>query len=182
VTPAEAKVFVEPLDTARHDRAGFSCGVESVDNFFKRTANKLASAGNLRVFVMTSAEGDVIGFYALNASSVAYGDLPAKYARTRPGHGSIPVAYLSMIAVDHRYAGRGHGGELLADALKRVAAAATSIGIAVVLLDILDDGNAELIARRRALYEHYGFSPMPTKPNRLFLPVDSIAALLGETR
>jgi hypothetical protein len=66
--------------------------------------------------------------------------------------------------------------------LKRVAAAATSIGIAVVLLDILDDGNAELIARRRALYEHYGFSPMPTKPNRLFLPVDSIAALLGETR
>ena len=71
MTPAEAKVFVEPLDTARHDRAGFSCGVESVDNFFKRTANKLASAGNLRVFVMTSAEGDVIGFYALNASSVA---------------------------------------------------------------------------------------------------------------
>ena len=46
-----------------------------------------------------------------------------------------------------------------------------------------DGGRASReVERRRALYEHYGFSPLPTKPNRLFLPVDSIAALLGKTR
>jgi GNAT superfamily N-acetyltransferase len=181
VTSVDAQVFVEAFDPARHDRAGFSCGVQSVDNFFKRTANKLASAGNLRVFVMTAPDGDVIGFYALNASAVDYTDLPTKYARTRPDHGSIPVAYLSMIAVDQRYAGRGHGGELLADGLERVTVAAESIGIAIVLLDILDDGNTELIARRRALYRTFGFAPLPAMPNRMLLPVDSIRAMLNET-
>jgi len=180
VSLPDQQVIVEPFDPARHDRAGFFCGVESVDNFFKRTANKLASAGNIRLFVMTTLDGDLIGFYALNASAIHYADLPAKYARTRPSHDSIPVAYISMIAVDRRHAGRGHGGELLADALRRVASAAESIGIALVVLDILDDGNPVLVERRRALYQSYGFVPMPTRPLRLFLPVAAIDGRRGE--
>jgi GNAT superfamily N-acetyltransferase len=176
----ESNFVIEPLDPSRHDRAAFSCGVEQVDNFFKRTANKLAAADNLRVFVMTIDEGEVIGFYALNAHAVDYRDLPPKYARARPGHGSIPAAYLSMIGVDQRYAGKGYGGDLLADALTRIATAAESIGIAVVMLDILDDGKADLIAKRKALYEGYGFSALPSKPLRLFLPIVTVRALLDE--
>lgn len=175
----DRQVIVETFDAERHDRAGFACGVASVDNFFKRTANKLASAGNIRLFVMTTLDGDLMGFYALNASAIDFTDLPPKYARTRPGHGSIPVAYISVIAVGQRYAGRGYGGDLLADALKRVASAAESIGIALVLLDILDDGNSALIERRQALYRSYGFLPTPTRPLRLFLPVAAIEPLLG---
>jgi ribosomal protein S18 acetylase RimI-like enzyme len=177
---SEPKLVIEPFDPSKHDRAAFSCGVEQVDNFFRRTANKLASANNLRVFVMTSAEGAVMGFYALNAHAVDYRDLPPNYARTRPGHGSIPAAYLSMIGVDRRYAGKGHGGELLADALTRIAAAADSIGIAVIMLDILDDGDATLVARRKALYESYGFVALPSNPLRLFLPVATVRTLLDE--
>lgn len=176
----EPQFVIEPLDPSRHDRAAFSCGVEQIDNFFRRTANKLAAADNLRVFVMTDGGSEVIGFYALNAHAVDYRDLPPKYARTRPGHGSIPAAYLSMIGVDARHAGHGYGGDLLADALTRVAVAATSIGIAVVILDVLDDGNAALVARRKALYERYGFTPLPSNPLRLFLPVATVQALLDE--
>lgn len=174
----EPKFVIEPLDPARHDRAAFSCGVEQVDNFFRRTAGKLAAADNIRVFVMTAADGEVIGFYALNAHAVDYRDLPTKYARTRPGHGTIPAAYLSMIGVDKRHAGHGYGGDLLADALTRIATAAENIGIAVIMLDVLDDGNAEFIARRKALYEGYGFVPLPSHPLRLFLPVATVQALL----
>lgn len=177
--PAAGTYTIEPLDPARHDRAGFSCGVEQVDNFLKRTANKLASADNLRVFVMTEGGAEVMGFYALNAHAVDYTDLPARFSRTRPGHGSIPAAYLSMIGVDRRYAGRGLGGDLLVDALMRVVLAAESIGIAVVMLDVLDDGNPELVARRKRLYEGYGFTSLPTNPLRLFLPVATIRKLLG---
>jgi hypothetical protein len=53
----------------------------------------------------------------------------------------------------------------------RIAAAAESIGIAMVILDLLDDGNAELIARRQALYAKYGFQSLPSNPLRMFLPV-----------
>jgi GNAT superfamily N-acetyltransferase len=180
--PAPNQNTIEPLDPAKHDRAAFSCGVEQVDNFFKRTANKLAEANNLRVFVMTSPESDLIGFYALNAHSVDYTDLPKKYARTRPGHGFIPVAYISMIGVDERFKGHGYGGDLLVDALKRIARAADELGIAMAMLDILDCGDAELAAKRRKLYEGYGFMPLPSNPLRLFLPIATVQGLLAEAQ
>jgi len=173
-----ASNIIAPLDPDQHDRAAFSCGVEQVDNFFRRTANKLATADNLRVFVMTTPTNDMIGFYALNAHAVDYADLPAKYARTRPGHGSIPAAYISMIGVDGRHQGNGYGGDLLVDGLRRIASAADNIGIAVVMLDVLDCGDAVKTARRKALYEGYGFAALPSHPLRLFMPLAAVRTLL----
>ncbi len=176
MSPADAaKPIIEAFDPERHDREGFSCGVELVDNVFKRTANKLAKANNLRVFVMVESDGPVIGFYALNAHTVSDTDLPPKFARTRPSHGNIPAAYIFMIGVDQRFAGRGYGGDLLVDALTRIARAADALGIKGVMLDVLDDGDASLVARRKTLYEGYGFMPLPTIPLRLFLPLGAIA-------
>jgi ribosomal protein S18 acetylase RimI-like enzyme len=173
-----AKPTIEPFDPERHDREDFSCGVEQVDNFFKRTANKLAKANNLRVFVMVAADGVVIGFYALNAHAVSYTDLPPKFARTKPSHGNIPAAYIPMIGVDQRFAGRGYGGDLLVDALKRIMLAADTLGIAVVMLDVLDDGDLVQVVRRMALYKGYGFEPLASNPLRLFLPVATMRNLI----
>jgi len=172
--------IIEPFDPARHDRAGFCCGVAAVDNFFKKTANKLAEAGNVRLFVMVSAEQALIGFYAINAHAVDYLDLPKPFARARPGHGSIPAAFISMIGRDQRYRGAGFGGDLLVDALRRIAQAADSLGIADVLLDVLDCGDPQRKARRQALYESYGFQPLPSNPTRLFLPLNAIRELIAE--
>ncbi|TAN14561.1 MAG: GNAT family N-acetyltransferase, partial [Rhizobiaceae bacterium] len=165
----------------KHDRAAFSCGVEQVDNFFKRTANKLVKAGNLRVFVMAGTDGEIIGFYAINAHAIDYQELPKAYARSRPRHGSIPAAYISMVGVDQRYAGHGYGGDLLADALWRIALASESLGIAVVVLDVLDDGNPSLTARRKKLYEGYGFASLQSNPLRMFLPVATVRMMSKET-
>lgn len=173
-----AKLSIEPFDPERHDRDGFSCGVEQVDNFFKLTANKLTRADNLRVFVMVASERSVIGFYALNAHAVRYEELPAKFARTRPSHGTIPAAYISMIGLDQRFSGHGYGGDLLIDALKRISRAADTIGIAVVMLDVLDDGKEDLVAKPKSLYEGYGFAALPSNPLRLFLPVETVRKLI----
>ncbi|TPW27664.1 GNAT family N-acetyltransferase [Martelella alba] len=175
-----AGVIIEPFDASRHDRTGFSCGIEQVDNYFRKTANKLARADNVRLFVMSTAEGQVIGFYALNAHGVHYADLPAKFARSRPSHGYIPAAYISMIGRDVKFRGGGYGGDLLVDALCRIAAAADAIGVAIVMLDVLDCGNAERVAKRKALYESYGFQPLPSSPLRMFLPVSVIRSLIME--
>lgn len=171
---------IEPLDPERHDRTAFSCGVESIDNFFRKTTGKLARADNARVHVMTAPDGTVIGFHAMNAHAVDYRDLPPRFARTRPAHGSIPAAFLSMLAVDRRHAGKGHGGELLADALLRIAQASDRIGISVVILDVLDDGDGDAMERRRTFYSDHGFQPLASNPLRLFLPVATIRALLAE--
>lgn len=174
----QRRTLIAPFDPETHDRTAFSCGVAQVDNFFRKTANKLAKADNLRLWVMTTAEGDLVGFYGVNAHSVDYQDLPAKYARTRPGHGSIPAAYISMIGVDGRFQGQGFGGDLLVDALARLARASEAVGIAVVILDVLDCGDPEAVARRVALYRGYGFEPFPSKPLRLFLPMATIRTLI----
>ena len=158
---------IEPFDPARHDRAGFSCGVSAVVNFFKKTANKLAEAGNVRLFVMVSSDQALIGFYAINAHAVQ-------------GHGSIPAAFIAMIGRDQRYSGGGFGGDLLVDALRRINQAADSLGIAVSLLDVLDCGDPQRTARRKALYESYGFQPLPSNPTRLFLPLNAIRELIAE--
>lgn len=173
-----ARYRIEPLDPARHDRAAFSCGTAQVDNFFRQTANKLTRAGNLRTFVMVDPSGAVIGFYAVNAHAIDYAELPDRFARTRPAHGSIPAAYIAMIGVDRHFQGRGYGGDLLVDCLARLAHAADALGIAVVMLDVLDCGDPEQVARRRALYTGYGFQPLPSNDLRLFLPMATVRALL----
>jgi ribosomal protein S18 acetylase RimI-like enzyme len=177
-TPEDAKhIVIEPLDPAKHDRAAFSCGVEQVDNFFRRSANKLVKAGNVRTFVMVGPEGELIGFFATNAHAIDYTELPERFARTRPAHGNIPAAYIAMIGVDHRFQGRGYGGDLLVDCLTRLAGAAEALGIAVVMLDVLDCGNPDKVARRVALYTSYGFEPLPSNSLRLFLPMATVRSL-----
>lgn len=169
-----AGLRIEPLDSARHDRLGFSNTVPQVDNFLRKTANKLAQAGNLRVFALTGEGGALMGYYALNVPAVDYQALPSRYARTRPGHGQIPAAFIAMIGVDSRFQGRGHGGDLLVDALKRIWRAGRDLGIAVAMLDILDCGDPMQVDRRKALYMRYGFQPLPQQPLRLFLPLATL--------
>lgn len=168
---------IEPLDVAKHDRAAFSCGVAQVDNFFRKTANKLAIAGNARVWVMAEPDGAVVGFYALNAHAVSFEALPPKYACTRPSSGMIPAGFIAMIGVGSAHQAEGYGGVLLVDALKRLARASDELGLAVVLMDVLDCGDAAKVARRKALYLSFGFQPLPSRPLRLFLPIATAAAL-----
>ncbi|PTQ12137.1 GNAT family N-acetyltransferase [Sphingomonas oleivorans] len=177
---AGVKYIIEPLDPSKHDRAAFSCGIEQVDNYFKKTANKLAQAGNVRVHVMTDPDGALIGFYAINAHAIHYSDLPGKFGRDRPGHGHIPAAYISMIGVDSRYQGRGFGGDLLADCLRRLAGAAEAVGMRVILLDILDCGDAKRVERRRKLYADYGFTAFQSNALRMYLPMADVEALIAE--
>jgi ribosomal protein S18 acetylase RimI-like enzyme len=177
---AEARNIIEPFDPDKHDRTAFSCGIDQVDNFFRKTANKLSKADNLRIWVMTDVADVLIGFYAVNAHSVEYQDLPTRYARTRPGHGRIPAAYISMIGVDQGFQGKGYGGDLLIDCLRRLAQASEAIGIAVVMLDVLDCGDPEQVERCLALYRGYGFEPLPSQPLRLFLPLATVKALIAE--
>jgi GNAT superfamily N-acetyltransferase len=178
--PAKPGVTIMAFDATRHDRTAFSCGVAQIDNYFRKTANKLVKAGNLRVFVMSrDADDAMIGFYAVNAHAVDYQDLPDTFARTRPGHGQIPAAYIAMIAVDQRCVGQGFGGDLLVDALLRIARVADSLGLAIVMLDVFDCGNPTVVARRQALYASYGFQPLPSRPQRMFLPIATIRALFA---
>lgn len=137
----------------------------------------MAKAGNVRVYVMLSPDGDLIGFYAINAHAVDYTDLPPRFAGTRPRHGSIPAAYLSMMGVDAQFAGQGYGKDLLMDALLRIHRLSQEIGTAVIVLDVLDCGDPGKVEKRRALYSKFGFVPLQTVPMRMYLPIATVGKL-----
>lgn len=174
---SEESNLIEPLDPKRHDRTAFSCGIPQIDNFFQQTAGRQGKADNLRTYVMVTPQDEVVGFYSTNAHAVDYQDLPGKYARTRPGHGSIPAAYISMIGVDVKHQRGGKGGVLLADCLGRLYEASMNVGIAVVMLDVFDCGDPELVRKRVALYQSYGFEPLPSNNLRMFIPMNTIGKL-----
>jgi ribosomal protein S18 acetylase RimI-like enzyme len=165
------RMRIEPLDTAKHDRAAFSSGVSQCDNYLRLTAGKLTRAGHVRMFVMTPDGHKIVGYYALNAHAVSYTELPSQFARDRPASGAIPAAFIAMIAVDRGEQGKGYGGDLLADALKRIAEARRSLGVSIALLDVLDDGDAAAVKRRLALYASYGYRPLAERALRMWISV-----------
>ncbi len=168
-------ISIEPLDPQKHDRAAFSCGTDRLDNFLKRTAGKHQAGGFTRVWVATEGErAEILGFYALNAHSLEGDDLPANMTRSAPRSGGIPAVYLSMIAVDRRHQGQGLGRILLAVGLNRAAAAADQIGLKAVVLDVIEDGGPEITEKRRAFYAAMGFQPLPARPLRMFISIETV--------
>ena len=177
-----ASFRIESLDPEKHDRSRFDCGVEQVNNYFKKTANKLRKAGNTAVYVMTDTHGGLAGFYAMNAHAVHYAELPDQYRRTAPGHGSIPAVYISMIGRDVKYRGLGIGEDLLIDALYRASRASRSgYAAAVIMLDVLDCGDPQKTANRKVIYERFQFQAFPSNPLRMFMPMRMADALRERT-
>ncbi len=169
------RILIEPLDPQKHDRAAFSCGTVRLDNFLKRTARKHQAGDFTRVWVATeSGQTGILGYYALNAHALQGNDLPVHLTKNAPRLGGIPAVYLSMIAVDRRYQGQGVGRILLADALNRVADAADQVGLKAVVLDVIEDGGAEITESRRAFYAAMGFQPFPSRPLRMFISIETV--------
>lgn len=82
-----------------------------------------------------------------------------------------------MISREKRFRGGSFGGDLLIDALLKMAQAADHLGIATVMLDC---GDPERTERRRALYESYGFRALAAEPLRMFLPMATVRMLIDE--
>ena len=174
-------IVIEPFDPGRHDRSGFSCGTDRLDNFLRLSARKQQKDDFTRVFVAV-AEGspEVLGYYALNAHAVATDELEADRPRRAPRTGSIPALYLSMIAVDKRRQGMGLGSDLAVDALGRALTVAGEVGLKLVVLDVIDDDGEDVFARRREFYRRLGFQSLEDHPERMFIAIGTIRAMFGE--
>lgn len=154
--------------TADHDPTGFDCGEPALDDWLRHRA-----LGNESRFSRTYVvcEGDrVAAYYCIVAGSVERGAAPGTLRRNAPG--AIPVAVIGRLAVSREHAGRGLGADLLADALRRIAAAARTIGIAAVLVQ------AKSEAARRFYLACAEFVEFPADSRTLFLPVETVAAAL----
>ena len=165
-------ITVEPLGR-RHDRAAFHCGAEALDRYLKQQAWQDADKRVAAPFVAVRLPDTVVlGYYTLSASVLTLADLPDAVARKLPRYPQLPVTLLGRLAVDQSTKGQGLGEHLLLDALHRSLAHADQIAAMAVVVNAKDESAA-------AFYRHYGFIPLQTQPSRLFVPMRSIAQLLG---
>ena len=179
--PTASRIFIEPFDPVRHDRSGFSCGTQRLDNFLRFSARKQQKDDFIRVFVaVAKASPRVLGYYALNAHAVATDDLGADRPRRAPRSGRIPALYLSMIAVDESRQGKGLGSDLAVDALGRARGVADKIGLKLVILDVIEDGGNDVFERRMAFYRRLGFQSFQDRPERMFITIDTIRNMFAE--
>ena len=145
-------LIIEPLER-RHDRAAFSCGLPELDRYLARQAGQDVQRRIARVFVCTAGEADaVLGFYTLTALSVDLASLPDQLSRKLPRH-PVPCALIDRLAVARSAHRRGLGRVLLADAVKRTIAAAETVAMHALIVDVANDD-----AKR--FYERFGFEPL----------------------
>lgn len=175
----DLNIAIEPFDPAKHDRTAFSCGTAQIDNFLRLSAKKQQKGGFTRIWVaVIPGRTEVVGYYAINSHGIEGEDLPKALTKNAPNHGYIPAAYISTIGVTADFQGRGLGQVLLADALKRIARLSDQIGITVVVLDVLQDGDDEATEKRRQFYEGFGFIPFVSRPLRMYLPIKTVRGVM----
>ncbi len=150
-----------------HHLDDFVCNEASLENWLKRRARKNHSSGGSRVFVVTTDNGSVVGYYALSAGSVARAVTPGRLSRNMPE--PIPVAVLGRLAVHRDHGGRGLGAGLLRDAVLRTQRVARDVGVRALLCHAVDE-------HARAFYLHHAFLVSPIEPLTLMLPLGSLAS------
>ena len=150
------------------ERTQFDCGSDELNSFLKSKARQNQSVGFNATFVAIE-QGDkikrVLGFYSLSMGEIDLSSLPEEMLKKLPKH-PVPVARMGRLAVDDSAKGQGLGKLLLVDAMKRIQAAAGSIGVYALLVDAKDD-------TAKDFYKKYGFIELVDEPMSLFLPLAS---------
>ena len=153
---------VLPL-TGSHDRQGFDCGRQELNDWLRRVARQHQGKGLSKTFVAVreDAPEQICGYYALTLAELENHHLPDAWRKKLPRR--IPGVRLGRLAVDTQFQGKGLGELLLVDALtraQRIYAEAGGIGL---FIDAIDERAADY-------YRRFGFQAAPDNPLLLFLP------------
>ncbi len=156
--------------TKEHLTEGFSCGVDSLDQWLKRRSLKNQTQGASRTYVVCSGSR-VVAYYALASGAITTTAATGRFRRNMPE--PIPVVVLGRLAVDQSLQGHGFGRSLVRDAGMRVIQAADAIGIRGMTVYALSD-------EARTFYEKIGFDPSPLDPHLLMISLADLIDANGK--
>lgn len=173
MTEQEKYYVVEALDN--QDRQHFTCGVSELDSYLKRQASQDTKKNVSVTYVIREASAQkVLGFYTLSSIGILPGELTEDIIKKLPKYPLLPGALLARLAIDISCKGQGLGARLLIDACKRTLTLSKQIGICAVVVEAKNEDAARF-------YKHFRFIEIPSRSNKLFLPIKTISSLeLGD--
>jgi GNAT superfamily N-acetyltransferase len=154
--------------TSDHDIDQFTSGNGDLDSWPRGAALTADRAGTARVRVWLD-EANIVGYFAIVPHTMRRAELPPAVGRGAPN--VVPGFLLARLALAERLHGRGHGGELLADALLATLDAIHVGGGRVIVVDAIDDNAHEF-------YQHFGFGPIAANDDRLVIKASTAATSL----
>jgi ribosomal protein S18 acetylase RimI-like enzyme len=163
-------LITEALNSG-HDRAGFSCGVEALDRYFRERATQDIRRRVSNCFVTVGPAGVIAAYYTFVATSIPLTDLAPEVTRRLPRYPTVPAALIGRLAVDQKFRGQGLGTALIVDAIAR--AMRTEPAIFALVVDAKDDAAL-------GFYHHLGFQRFASHPMRMYLPMAEAARRLAE--
>lgn len=131
-----------------------------MDDWLKKRALKNHHNDYSRVFVVTTDESRVIGYYALSAYTIE----KENSLNMRDAPNPVPAVLLGRLAVDNDFQGVGLGTSLLQDALHRILSAKQDIALKVIVVHALN-------AKVAGYYQQLGFRSLKSDGLELFITV-----------
>ena len=162
---------IELLDSKKHERTTFHCGVDSLDDYIKTRASQELKKRVSTPYVLTDLPArQVLGYYCLSSYSVASAELDESTAKKLPRYPLLPAILLGRLAVDSGYQGKGYGGFLLLDAMKRCLELSTQLAAVAMVVDAIGQGAA-------IFYKDYGFIEFSDDPMKRYISMAEIQKL-----
>jgi GNAT superfamily N-acetyltransferase len=158
-------VRLERIDASRHEVSTFRCGDHSLDHWLHDEALSADHQAGSTVRVAINSD-HVIGCYRLSAFHIEAQVVPR---RRTEGPRPLPAILVSRLGVDVGFQNRGIGAALLWHALTVVESVALPLGVRVVVAPAAGE-------RAIRLCSHFGFQPVKSDPERLYLLTQDISA------
>lgn len=165
---------IHSLNSTRHDRAKFDCGVEGLNGYLKRQATQDMKRRAAGCWVLTATEAPemILGYYTLSPEAVdlsALGLADPSLLKKLPRYPRLGAVLLGRLAVDVSARGQGLGEFLLLDSMSRVLRA--EIPAVLMVADPKD-------AKAEAFYRKFGFDQLTSE--RMFTTMPRISVLLQQ--
>jgi ribosomal protein S18 acetylase RimI-like enzyme len=121
------------LDTRRHQRANFRCGVPVLDAYLQQQASQHQCDGIATTHVLIDGRDPIhtLGYCSLAAAQLTLQDLQPAYP--------VPAVRLGRLAVASEAHRRGYGRLLLGHAVNCSLALRGQLGVRVLVVDALDE-------------------------------------------
>jgi GNAT superfamily N-acetyltransferase len=151
------------LNSKKHKRKSFDCGVDVLNSYLQNIANQHSKNDISRSYILEDKNDNtaIVGFYTLSLTALSFSkSLQKEFPYTKS------AGLIARLAVDKKYHNDGYGEWLLVDALLKLLDASEIVGFPIIVVDA-KDGVKEF-------YKKFGFIEFFDEKDRLFITVDGV--------